>query len=95
MRLLRRSKPKTAQEITVELIPLVRAGLPSKEEVYAPQRTLGHCVDMTRASVPFFNKLVKDAAAEYRRTHEPDEAELQKAVTQIQEMYMDLIEWDE
>lgn len=84
-----------AQEIREELIPLVKAALPSKDEVYDRQRRLGHCVDMTRASVPFFNKLVKDAAAEYRRAHEPDEAELQKAVAQIKDMYLELIQWDE
>jgi hypothetical protein len=84
-----------AQEIREELIPLVKAALPSKDEVYDRQRRLGHCVDMTRASVPYFNKLVKDAAAEYRRAHEPDEAELQKAVAQIKDMYLELIQCDE
>ena len=82
-------------KIRESLISSIRMGLPSKDTVYDRQRRLGHCVDMTRASVPFFNKLVKDAAAEYRRAHEPDEAELQKAVAQIKDMYLELIQWDE
>jgi hypothetical protein len=84
-----------AQQIREELIVLVRAALPSKDEVYDRQRRLGHCVDMTRASVPYFNKLVKDAAAKYRQAHEPDEGELQKAVAQVNDMYLELIQWDE
>lgn len=85
---------RKAQEIREELIPLVKAALPTKQEVFDRQRHLP-CIDMTRASIFGFNKIVKDVVARYRRTHEPDEAELEKAVAQIKDMYLTLIQWEE
>jgi len=85
---------KTVQGIKEELIPLVKAALPTKEEVLERQRHLP-CIDMTRASIPGFNKIVKDVVGRYRQTQEPDEAELEKAVAQIKDMYLTLIQWEE
>lgn len=85
---------KKVQEIRGELIPLVKAALPGKEEVLERQRHLP-CLDMTRCSIYGFNKIVKDVVAHYRLTYEPGEAELEKATAQIKDMYLTLIQWDE
>ena len=79
-------------QLKEELISLVKAALPTKDEVFERQKEM-RCYDMTRCSIDGFNKIVKDIAARYRETHEVDETYLQRVVAEIKDRFDTLTQW--
>lgn len=86
-----------AEEIKEELIPLIKAALPTREEVRArcplDCPTCGEQMD--RVSIYGFDKVLRQVVREYQEGRQADPGELHQAITEIRDRWYEISQWDD
>ena len=82
-------------KIKEELIPLIKAALPTREEVRArcplDCSTCGE--QMERVSIYGFDKVMRQVVREYQEGRQADPSELHQAITEIRDRWNEISQW--
>ena len=86
-----------AEEIREGLIPLIKAALPTREEVRArcPLDCPSCTEQMERVSIYGFDKVLRQVVSEYQESHQVDPGELHQAIVEIRDRWREISKWEE
>jgi len=86
-----------AEEIKEELIPLIKAALPTREEVRArcPLDCPSCTEQVERVSIYGFDKVLRQVVSEYQERHQVDPGDLHQAIMEIRDRWREISKWEE
>ena len=86
-----------ANQIKEELIPLVKAALPTREEVRArcPLDCPTCSEQIDRVSIYGFDKILREVVSEYEDDHQVDPGELHQAIMEIRDRWVEISQWED
>lgn len=86
-----------ASEIEQALLPLIKAALPTREEVRArcPSDCPACIEQIDRVSIYGFDKILRTVISDYQTTHQTDPEELHQATMKIRDQWYQISKWDD
>ena len=85
------------EKVKGELIPLIKAALPTREEVRTrcplDCSTCGEQIE--RVSIYGFEKVLRQVIREYQDGRQADPGELHQAVMEIKDQWFEISQWDD